>query len=161
MKLEEIRPIAEKYMNKLEPYCKRIEIAGSIRREKVECRDIELVLIRHESKLLEMRFVEIVDSWKKIRGSATGRYTQRELPEGAKLDIFMAQEDNWGNIFLQRTGNWRFSRWALGIRAKEVGLLHRCGYLQRDGEQLSCYEEVDVFRLLKIDWIDPKDREWE
>jgi len=168
MKLSEIRPIAEKYKKLLAPYCKKnkIEIAGSIRREKEECGDIELVLVRDEEQRLYFR--TLVNQWEKVRGEALGRYTQRMLPEGVKLDLFMCQGDNWGNIFLQRTGNWRFSRWTLGIRAKQVGLLHRGGYLWdmkvmgfEEGIQIHCYEEEDVFRLLEMDWIEPKDREWD
>ena len=159
MKLEEIRPIAEKYKDLLAPYCKRIEIAGSIRREKAECGDIELVLVRDEDMVHSLE--DVLANTVKIRGTITGRYTQRMLPEGIKIDIFMAQEDNWGNIFLIRTGNWRFSRFMMGIRAKQVGLLHRGGYLWRGADQLYCYEEEDVFRELKMDFVDPRDRELE
>lgn len=166
MKLEEILPIAERYKNILEPYCKRIEIAGSVRRKKPDCGDIELVIIRNPDKLEELK--SIVGEWKRIRGDITGRYTQRMLPkgiklEGIKLDIFIAADDgtNWGNIFLIRTGNWVFSRFMMGIRAPQVGLKHRDGYLWL-GEHIkyNCHEEQDVFDRLGMDYIEPEEREW-
>ena len=171
MKIEEIRPIAMKYLRMLEPYCLRIKIAGSIRREKAECGDIEIVCVVDTDERERMKFIAMVERLEKVKGDPTGRYTQRMLPEGVKLDIFMAQEDNWGNIFLIRTGNWKFSRFMMGIRAKQVGLLHRGGYLWHHWEaneeehgsltvKIQCYEEEDVFRELKMDWIEPKDREW-
>jgi DNA polymerase/3'-5' exonuclease PolX len=159
MKLLEIKLIAEKYKAMLEPHCKRIEIAGSIRREKPECRDIEIVLIRDEKEV--PLFKEIVDGWERVKGDATGRYAQRMLPEAIKIDIFMAQEDNWGNIFLQRTGNWRFSKWMLGTKARNMGYRQREGYLWKDGVKVPCYEEEQIFKLFGMDFISPEDREWE
>lgn len=159
MRLEEIRPIAEKCKKILELYCTKIEIAGSIRREKADCGDIEICLVRDKGH--EHHFRYLVDNWERIKGDPLGRYTQRLLPEGVKLDIFMAQEDNWGDILLIRTGNWKFSRFMMGIRAKQVGLLHREGYLWKDGVKLPCYAEDDVFKFLKMDWVAPRDREWE
>jgi len=162
MKLSEIRPIAEKYKALLAPYCKKnkIKIAGSIRREKEECGDIELVLMRDESRLLESKFIEIVDSWERIRGDATGRYAQRILPEGVKLDLFMAQDDNYINILIQRTGNWKFSRWLLGIRAKQQGYMHRNGYLWQGDEKVIVQTEQEFFDLMGVKYLEPKDREW-
>lgn len=171
MKYEEILPIAERYKKILEPYCKRIEIAGSIRRKKPECRDIELVLIRHPSKLEELK--SIVGVWEKVRGSITGRYMQVSVPTGVyslsalplyiKIDIFIAVDDgtNWGNIYLIRTGNWKFSRFMMGIRAPQVGLKHREGYLWRDNVRIDCREETDVFTNLDMLWIPPESRSWE
>lgn len=162
MKLEVIEPIAEKYKSILEPYCKRIEIAGSIRRRKLDCGDIELVIIRDMEKIEELK--RIVGKWEKVKGSIKGKYIQVVLPEDLKLDVFIAADDgsNWGNIYLIRTGNWKFSRYMMGIRAKQVGLLHRGGYLiDKDGKRLECREEQDVFDLLKMKYIEPEDRSWE
>ena len=163
MKLEEILPIAEKYKKILEPYCKktRCRIAGSVRRKCPDCGDIELVIIREPERIEELK--SIVGDWKKIKGDITGRYTQRMLPEGIKLDIFIAVDDgtNWGNIYLIRTGNWKFSRFMMGIRAPQLNLKHREGYLWHEMGRLNCYEEEDVFRLLMMDYIEPENRSWD
>ena len=163
MKLEEIEKIAMNYLRLLEPYCERVRIAGSIRRRKAECNDIELVCVRYDDERERSKFVAIVNRWEKVKGEPEGRYTQRILPEGIKLDLFMANKDNWGNIFLIRTGNWVFSRFMMGIRAKQVGLIHREGYLWSQGydEKYPCYEEEDVFHYLCMDYVKPEDREWE
>ena len=160
MKYNEILHIAEKYKNILAPYCKRIEIAGSIRRKKPECRDIELVLIRDPEKLEELK--ELVGEWKRIKGSITGRYTQVQ-PEDIKIDIFIAVDDgsNWGNIYLIRTGNWVFSRFMMGIRPPQLGMTHREGYLWIDYERMYCYEEEEVFKLLEMKYIPPEERSWD
>ncbi len=162
MKYEEIKVIAERYKNILAPYCKRIEIAGSIRRKKDNPRDIELVIIRDPEKIGELK--EIVDSWYRVKGDISGRYTQRVLLDvDIKLDIFIAVDDgsNWGNIFLIRTGNWIFSRFMMGIRSKQVGYEHHGGYLWLDGDiRVDCFEEQDVFDVLKMKFIPPEERSW-
>lgn len=161
MKLEEIKEIAERYKDILEPYCKRIEIAGSIRRKKPECRDIELVIIRDMDKIEELK--KLTHKWYRVKGDITGRYTQRVLVDiQVKLDIFIAVDDgsNWGNIYLIRTGNWKFSRFMMGIRAPQVGLKHREGYLWKGNTRFNCYEEQDVFDTLNMDFLEPEGREW-
>ena len=157
MKLDESLGIANKYVSYLEPFCKRIQIAGSIRREKEEIKDIEIVCTLDNLN----EFSEMVNRWKKIKGEPIGKYTQRELPEGIKLDLFMSQVENWGNILLIRTGNWQFSKYIVGTKAKQAGLIQKDGFLWRGDEKINCLEEKDVFDLLKIDYIEPKDRDKE
>jgi len=43
MKLSEARLIAEDFLGGIDQYCKRAIIAGSVRREKPEVKDIEIV----------------------------------------------------------------------------------------------------------------------
>ena len=105
MKLEQAQQIANKVKFSLSLYCSRIEIAGSTRRKCPEVRDIEIVCI---PRCLE-GFCSIINSWTKVKGEPTGKYTQRILPEGIKLDIFIANPDNWGLIFAGRTGSATFS----------------------------------------------------
>lgn len=161
MEYRKILPIAKKYLELLSPYCNRIEIGGSIRRKKNQCKDIELILIRDPSKIEQLE--DVIKNWEKIRGSIRGRYTQVRLPENIVADIFIAVDDgtNWGNIFLVRTGNWVFSRFMMGIRPPQLGMKHRDGYLWKYNERIDCYEEEDVFRLLMMDYIEPEKRSWD
>jgi len=156
MQLEEAKKIADKYIEILYPYCSRIEIAGSIRRKKSEVKDIEIVCIKQIDDLGGM-FEDTVNQWQKVKGEPTGKYTQRILPEGIKLDLFMATPENWGNIFLIRTGNWQFSKQIM-IRALNMGLKQRDGYLWKGEKMLECREENDIFKILKLDFILPKNR---
>ena len=161
MRYGKILPIAEKYLEKIEPYCLRAVIAGSIRREKRDCNDIELVIMIDQTKMQEL--VEIMDEFGgRVRGDITGKATQRMTEEGLRLDIFIAAKDgtNWGNVLVIRTGSAAFSKWIMGFRAKEVGLRHQGGYLVKNEKKLICKEEMEVFRLLKLSWISPQDRSW-
>jgi DNA polymerase/3'-5' exonuclease PolX len=43
MKLERAQEIADQVIKRLYPYCQRIKVAGSVRRQKPEPSDIELL----------------------------------------------------------------------------------------------------------------------
>lgn len=170
MKLKEARQIAEKYVEILKPFTERIEMAGSIRRKKPEVRDIEIVCIAKVEPINNLftnqdtsyRPLDVFithhkpQNWKLIKNGV--KYKQILLPEGIKLDMFIANKENWGNIFLIRTGSMEFSKWVMGIRTRQVGLRQKDGYLLRGEERIHCLEEIDVFRLLKMKYVEPKYR---
>ncbi len=157
MRLNEAKAIAEKYQNLFKPYCSRIEIAGSIRREKPEVGDIELIVI---VKDLE-GFSKEVNKLQKVKGEPTGKYTQRILPEGIKLDLFMANERNWGLIFAIRTGSAEFSHKVLARGWVRVGYKSINGMLVKDGREIEVREEKDLFDLIGIPYVEPKFRNQE
>jgi len=46
--LEEAKEVTKELVNELKPYCKRLKVVGSIRREKEEIGDIDIVIIPEE-----------------------------------------------------------------------------------------------------------------
>jgi DNA polymerase/3'-5' exonuclease PolX len=173
MKIGEAKRIADKYVEILRSFCSRIEVAGSIRREKPEVKDIEIVAML--GSLVDLvGFSVIVNHWQKVKGEPIGKYTQRILPEGIKLDLFMANERNWGLIFAIRTGSAEFSHKVLArgwVRAgyKSVnGMLRQNCFLQElvdknktqiFGQIIDVREEIDLFNLIGVPYIEPKLRE--
>lgn len=164
MKYSVIKPIADKYVELLRPMAKRIEIAGSIRRKCAYCNDIEIIMVRDNSKLFGLK--DLVDSWYRIKGDVAGKYCARILPEKVQLDLFFATPDNWGMIYLIRTGSVEFIKgiawkWAQqGYQSKD-GLLHPIIASCCEGElgdPIPLREERDVFEFLKIPWVEPKGR---
>lgn len=174
MLLESIRPIAEKYKALLEPHCQRIEIAGSIRRRKVFCNDIELVCIPKpdqfglfgESNGHCAEFCRAVNSLEKIKGEPSGRYTQRLLPEidfqtnqQLKLDIFMTTELGWGYIFAIRTGSANFSS-HLAREWVKKGYKGAGDHIKYRMDDTAVYfkEEIELFDFLELDYKEPWER---
>jgi DNA polymerase/3'-5' exonuclease PolX len=94
--------VAERTRAALAPYCQRIAIAGSVRRQRPQVKDIEIcaILLQEPSDLFgetlvaHHGFCAVVNQWRAIKGQPTGKYTQRRLPEGITLDLFMADADN-------------------------------------------------------------------
>jgi DNA polymerase/3'-5' exonuclease PolX len=158
--------IAEEARETLAPFCERITIAGSIRRRREHCKDIELVAIPKmvatglfsDEPVVHPDFCAVVDSWQRVKGQATGRYTQRILPGGMVLDLFMADQDNHGAILLIRTGDAAFSKRFMGWTLRRHGYEQRDGYIWQGGVKVGVPEERDVFRLVRKPFVEPSDR---
>lgn len=160
MTYSDIIPIAERLKGELAPHCYRIEIAGSIRRKKSECKDIELVAIPkpYDTGLFESGLATVVNKWQKVKGELPCRYTQRLLPEGVKLDLFFASPENWGLIFALRTGSADFSHKVLAGTWVGLGYHSAGGMLRRQGREVAVHEEEDLFSMLHLAWVSPEER---
>lgn len=160
MILIEAQNIANRILNELKPYCDRIEIAGSIRREKPEPNDIEIVAIPkpYEVGLFESGIAKVVNRWEKVKGELPCKYTQRILPDGIKLDLFFAQPENWGLIFTIRTGSAGFSHNVLAKGWVSRGFKSENGMLFKGGMPIYVREEIDLFHLIGLEYCEPKYR---
>jgi len=144
--------IAQNLVEEISPVCDRIQIAGSLRREKHEVKDIEIVAIpamgeTHvidmfgnilESKkcstldtLLDFNLGQEAFAWEKDEelkrwGPRYKRLRHRET--GICCDLFFTTERGWGGCLAIRTGPWDFSR-ALVTLARRQGKHVADGYL--------------------------------
>jgi DNA polymerase/3'-5' exonuclease PolX len=103
-------------------------------------------------------FCRLVNRWEAVKGTPSGRYTQRMLPEGIKLDLFMCRTENWGNIFAVRTGSAEFAHRVLACGWVRSGYTSIAGMLCRGGAPYPCLEEIDCFRMSGAGWVDPAKR---
>lgn len=167
MKLAQATEIAERIKALLGPRCERIEIAGSIRRRKVVVGDIEIVCIpkTFESGLfmggdtiVDPEFCALVDRWPAVKGFPTGKYTQRVLPEGINLDLFIARPENWGLILAIRTGSAEFSRHMLASGWVRAGYCSFCGMIRKGEQAIPIREERELFDLIGLPWSEPWER---
>jgi DNA polymerase/3'-5' exonuclease PolX len=164
--------IAEKWVANLAPVCERVEIAGSIRREKPEVKDIEIVCIPKFEPVNDMfgqplRPMNMLEDY--LRGAPCvivkngPRYKQIQLPEGINLDLFIVQPPaQWGVIFLIRTGSAEFSHRFVTPR-KHGGLLPshlhvKDGAIWSNNHIIETPQERDVFDLAGVPWIEPEER---
>lgn len=81
---------------------------------------------------------------------------------GIKLDLFLTKPENWGAIFLIRTGSAEFSQ-AVATHARRVGYRFQEGALcvGATGEAMPAPpvpEERDIFERLGLEYVEPKDR---
>src|ERR1051326_2039897 len=99
MKLEEIEHHANVLVVALKPYCDRISIAGSIRRRRPECADIDLVVIPKLDDLgrrdtFNNALAYYIQPYKKGEKIQTGIY------QGIQTDVFIATEQSFEVILL-------------------------------------------------------------
>jgi DNA polymerase/3'-5' exonuclease PolX len=164
MKLEEAKKIVNKYLEIFRPKCIRIEPAGSYRRERNEIGDIEFVCIPKtvkaadgmfdEKEIRDPDFVSLVNSFPRVKGNGEGKYTKIIL-EGIKLDLFITTPEQWGVIFMIRTGSDLFSK-RMVTEIKDYGFMCQDGYLKRrSGEIVPCYEEKDFFSFTGMEYVEP------
>jgi len=181
-------PIAEKFKDAISPYCDRVEIAGSVRRHRADVGDIEIVCIPKfetyevsDGLFTKLKttynrgFIKIVDSMNILKGDAeNGKYMMRYSGRAEiKFDIFVACKENWGYQFAIRTGSAKFSHLVLalgwskkGFRGHEGFLYSRDDYekidgklvLMKDAKIVPLYEEIDLFNLIGMDFVEPENR---
>lgn len=164
----EARALAEKVCYQLVPYVDKIKICGSVRRRKQECGDIDIVCLPKTKPVKDLfgmisgqerdpGFIKTINQWEKLKGDATGKYTQR-LVDGHKVEIAMAHPDNFGNLVLIRTGNSDFSHLMMKIALKR-GFQQRDGFLYREEKLISIPDEQLYFDALGVPFIQPEKRD--
>jgi DNA polymerase/3'-5' exonuclease PolX len=137
MKLEEGQKIAEEYIKKNGHQYSRIEVVGSIRRGKPEVKDIDMVAIPkfpQEKLILRSEF------------------------QGAKVEVYIANEKNYEVIKLIRTGSANHNV-KLATKAKQLGgkLSFAEGVILKDGSAITT--EKGILETLLGKYVEPKDRE--
>ena len=176
------RVVAEDLVRLLEPYCERIEIAGSIRRERPMVGDIELLCISKVTSsadsfpgmgtnyfALDETFDTMVKNGTVLEkrlnklGQPTYGWQNKlmvHVPSGIPVDAFSASEENWGMSQLVRTGPREFNVRVMA-RFRELGMKGHAygGVTDQEGNEIACPDEETVFRLLGWDWISPEERE--
>jgi DNA polymerase/3'-5' exonuclease PolX len=169
--LAEAQAVADEILAQLAPHCEKISLAGSIRRQRPTIGDIEIVCIPQpyeSAPLLRSGIALVVEQWEKIRGELPCRYTQRLLPCGMKLDLFMPDPRGYGLQLAIRTGSADWCRQVLApawVRAdyySEDGVLH----LRVDEDfpdnwdtTVDTPDERELFRRIGLTWVEPVDRE--
>ena len=155
--------IANRLVELLKPHCERIEIAGSLRRKRQEVGDIEIIAIPkpYLVGLFESGIATIINKFKKVKGNleyGKCKYTQRILPEGIKLDLFLVDKDNWGYIYAMRTGSANFSHKVLANAWVQAGFKSEKGHMVKNGKMYPAREEEDFFRMIGVAYVPPERR---
>jgi len=149
--------------------CQRIEIAGSIRRRKLLVGDIEIVCIPIQrtdffgEPFLDVdavmyRMADFTSAELLVGGNKYRKYNI----DGVQLDLFITTPEQWGVIFMIRTGSANFSK--LMVTARQEGgycpshMHFKDGWLWSGENKLDTPEERDVFKLLGVEWVEPRNR---
>jgi DNA polymerase/3'-5' exonuclease PolX len=161
--LAQAEAIAVGVMEQLDPHCEVISLAGSIRRQRPTIGDIEIVCVPKPydaSPLFCSGIATVVNQWEKVRGELPCKYTQRILPEGVRLDLFMVHPDGYGLQRAIRTGSAEWSHQVLARAWVRAGFHSFGGLLRRaDGSVVPVRTEPELFRLIGLPWVHPRDRE--
>lgn len=161
--------VAGQLVDQLTDACKRIEVAGSIRRCRLEVGDLEIVAIP------TVELYGLTDSWLSsgvIRHTDPKRWGARlrsfrlavkGLEDDVQVDLFLQPDPaTWGVNMMIRTGSAEFSRKM--VTKRSAGGFMPDGYQVRDARVwagarlLETPEEQTVFDLWGMDYVLPPQR---
>ncbi len=168
--------IAQQIRTELAPWCEQIEIAGSIRRRRPDCGDIDLVCLPKSPGCLTRILERCGRNARKVKHGE--QYIVFELANGFQLDLWLAhpggpdpssadlfeaeKEDipgNFGVLLLARTGSAMFNVW-IAQTAKAAGLhFNPHAGISRGKRIIAATEEPEIFAALGLDFIPPENRE--
>jgi DNA polymerase (family 10) len=132
--------------------CSRVEVAGSIRRQRPEVKDIDLVVPPTSIGALDSKLRELDCDF-------GGPKLRRLVYKGARVDIYIAGADTWAMLLLVRTGSTAHNK-QLAIRAKRLGLHFAAdgrGILQ-DNKPIAYRSEEEIFAALGLPFKPPEER---
>lgn len=170
--------VAQEFIATIHSSCEKIEIVGSLRRERTKVNDIDLIVIpafivstdqslfeepiRHS--LLEERLSELCTSGQvlmKTNGPKVKRVLKRTRNGTVPIDIYIADESTWWTLLLIRTGS-RQHNIRLARRAIEKHMVLKAdgtGLLTAGGDIIPIHTEQDVFKHLGLAYRLPEERE--
>ena len=181
MELKQGQAVAKEIIGRLQPYCKRVEVAGSIRRLKSQVKDVEVVFITEigmervglwndieiETALVNCGIASMVFegilSWDEIVKRQGPKYKRLIHNETSiVVEIFGACESNWGLIYALRTGPCDFNQKIVTKRmhggAMPTGMKIQGGYLWSHDMRLPTPTELDYFNELGLPYWAPEKR---
>jgi len=154
MDLERAQKIADEVVKRLSPYCQRIEVAGSVRRQKPQVRDIDIALIPS-------------DLWNltdEIRGLGqmrmSGSKIMRVMVGSVQVDVYVADEETWATLLLIRTGSTENNIRLCSIAKKRGWHLAASGdgLFDENGRRIAGDTEQSIYRALDLDYQEPWER---
>lgn len=164
--------VATELAARLEPACVRLLIAGSLRREKAEIGDVELVAIPRTTPTLDLFGQPAPGLEQSALDDALAALGLTFTKNGPKykqfayadmtVDLFLATAETWGCVATIRTGSADFAKWLVTERKHgggcPTGMAFRDGRLWHLGRALDTPEEADLFAALEQPWVAPVER---
>ncbi len=154
MKLEKAQAIAKEVIERLSPYCKRIVVAGSVRRQKPNVRDIDILLVPFDPWNLTHEIMGLGQS------IVYGDKLKRINYNGTQIDIYYASEKTFATLLLIRTGSVQ-NNIRLASLAKKRGwhlAASGDGLFDEKGERIAGDSEESIYAALGLPYQRPEER---
>ena len=155
MRLQEAQKLAKQIVEQIFPHCERIEIAGSIRRRKVEIRDIDIVLL--PKPFLWSRIIATLQRTMDAKVLKRGNSIAQLTIKGVNVDLYVASPETYEPLILIRTGSM-LSNIQLSKRALSMGMKLSHRGLIKNGRIIASTEK-EIFEALGLSYVPPEERE--
>lgn len=147
--------MASEIVKILEPYCERIQVVGSIRRQRPVVNDIDLVLVPGDRGELDQAIMRLG------KVSMSGRKISRVTMDGnVQVDIYHATPETFAALLLIRTGS-KENNIRLCSLAKKQGwrlFANGEGLFNERSERISGDSEESIYKALGIAYQEPWER---
>ncbi len=156
MELDKAREKAESIIKILRPFCDQVEIVGSVRREKETVDVIDILAVPKGALLFGLM--------RKLMEMGTGSMKIGERKRfnfnGIATEVWFATLDNWPIMLLIKTGSEKHNKKIMELlKKKKYSLSTGQGVILKDGRKELIFDERDIFDLLEIKYLEPKERE--
>lgn len=170
--LKQAQEIAAHIVKTLSPFCHQIEIAGSIRRQRPQIGDIEIVALPVVHVLESDLFGNPTKTTTNLHEFLTS--CPLTLIKGAEplakfkqfkygaymVDLFLpASVDHWGSVFTIRTGSHDFNMWLMNTWQHRAGIKFRDGRVYKGAQLLQTKTEQQLFKAIGLPFIPPNKRD--
>jgi DNA polymerase/3'-5' exonuclease PolX len=173
--INDVIPVANFLVEKLKPFCQKIEICGSIRRKKEMVGDIEIVCMPikipksiqyslfdppKDSEKTIPGFMEYIKNYKIIRGDLdNGKIVCFVTPEGIQVDVFTGGDLNYGYIKTLRTGPSQYNMNFVIPQLKGKGYILKDGFVYHGDKIIPVPDEEKLYELIGCAMHTPEERE--
>ena len=169
--------LADRYATDLLAVCERVQVVGSVRRQKPVVHDLEILVIPKQTivndmfgtpinaeSILDRDLVRLASRWGAVIMTNGQRLKKLHTAEGLMLEICVSDETRWPVEVVIKTGPAEFSQKIVTHRQKG-------GYLptwatikdgwkvfKGDGAQVKFDDEAAFLVFLGLGWVKPEDR---
>ncbi|HEX9092234.1 MAG TPA: DNA polymerase/3'-5' exonuclease PolX [Anaerolineales bacterium] len=139
------------------PGVKAVEVGGSLRRMRSTVGDIDILAAARDSSAVMDAFVKRKDVARVLGKGETKASV--EFTHGLQAQLWVHPPEHWGTALVYATGskdhNVRLREYAL----KKGFSLSEHSLKRKDGSEVICDREEDVYETLGLPWIPPELRE--
>ena len=159
--LEEADKLAEAIKAAVKAHCEKIEVAGSIRRQKPKVHDIDFVVVAKNDS--DWKAINEVLRRLKAKPNCSGNQLIKSyvpIQNGLfQVDFYRAKPETFGIHLLVRTGSAEHNCWLAGYAiSKGMRLKYSEGLIQ-NGKPIAGEDEKSVFEALALPFPQPTQRE--
>ncbi len=159
--LKQAETLASEIKSAVQGYCERIEVAGSIRRQRPKVHDVDFVVVAKS----DADWQRINETLKRLRAKpncAGNQLIKAYVPcqNGLfQVDFYRAKPSTFGIHLLIRTGSAEHNCWLAGYAISQGMRLKYSEGLIKDGKPVAGEDEKAVFTALGLPYSLPMERE--
>lgn len=151
--------VANKVVAALEPYCEKVEVCGSIRRQRPIVGDVDIVCAVKDKDGL-------VYALQQLGSQPGGKMLEFWMVvDGISVDVTIGELETWGSLIAHATGpageNIRLRVLAKrkGWQLSEYGLRERSEIKGERGKLIAGATEESIYEALGEPYVKPEDRD--